>query len=134
MKKGLYAKYKGEDYKARLIKNKVRLISYNATDLDKGFKEKKYPDNYDISNLPRVYINEVEQNEIEDIYEIELIGVIDGLEVQILNENVNEYLVATSDVAIGVELDLDRKDRDTFMDWVPKSRVKTITHKKSIIL
>lgn len=81
-----------------------------------------------------MYINEVEQNEIEDIYEIELIGVIDGLEVQILNENVNEYLVATSDVAIGVELDLDRKDRDTFMDWVPKSRVKTITHKKSIIL
>lgn len=40
MKKGLYAKYKGEDYKARLIENKVRLISYNATDLDKGFKEK----------------------------------------------------------------------------------------------
>ncbi|WP_018665498.1 hypothetical protein [Heyndrickxia acidiproducens] len=135
MKKGRYAKYKGKEYKARLLGSKIRLISKNAKDLDEGFQNKKYPDSYtNIAGLPKLYIKEVDKVEVEDIYDIELNGEIDGLTVQLLDENHTEYLVATSDVAIGIELELDRKDRDLFLDWVPKSRVKTIIKKKPVIL
>jgi len=79
-----------------------------------------------------VYSKRVNPSEIVDCVSIALLGIVQGEKVRLLMEKENEYQVATGSLLIGNDLNLPRVDRDTWLGWVPKSKVKLIEEKIAI--
>jgi len=124
VKSGIYGKYKGTEYEITVdMDNNVKIITEEKGKIDSTFE--------DLYNSG-VYSKIVNPSELIDCVSIVLYGMIQGEKVQILKEKENEYQVATGSLLIGNDLNLPRVDRDTWLGWVPKSKVKLMEEKTAI--
>ncbi|WP_026565205.1 hypothetical protein [Bacillus sp. UNC41MFS5] len=124
LKSGIYGKYRGTEYEITGdMDNNVKIITEEKGKIDSTFE--------DLYNTG-VYSKIVDPSELVDCVSIALYGIIQGEKVQILQEKGNEYQVAAVSSLIGNDLNLPRVDRDTWLGWVPKSKVKLMEEKTAI--
>lgn len=124
LKSGLFGKYRGTQYEITVdMDNNVKINTEEKRKIESTFE--------DLYNSG-VYSKKVNPSELVDCVRIALFGIVQGEKVQILKEKENEYQVATGSLLIGNDLNLPRVDRDTWLGWVPKSKVKLIEEKIAI--
>lgn len=124
LKSGIYGKYKGLEYEITVdMDNNVKIMTEEITKTDHTFE-----DTYNSG----VYTKIVNPNELIDCVSIVPFGIIQGEKVQILKENGDEFQLATGSMVVGNHLNLPRIDRDTWLGWVPKSKVKLVEEKNAI--
>ncbi|WP_066074048.1 hypothetical protein [Neobacillus soli] len=124
LKSGIYGKYRGTEYEITVdMDNNVRVKTEEKGKIDHTFE--------DLYNNG-VYSKKVNPGELMDCVNIDIYGIIQREKVQILQEKENEFQVATGSLLVGSNLNLPRVDRDTWLGWVPKSKVKLIEEKSAI--
>ncbi|MBZ5753248.1 MULTISPECIES: hypothetical protein [Metabacillus] len=121
LKSGMYGKYRGIEYEITVdMDNNVKIMTE-----DKGKIDETFADTYNSG----LYNKIVKPSELKDCVSIVPYGIIQGEKVQILQEKENKYQVATGSLLVGSNLNLPRVDRDTWLGWIPKSKVKLIEEK-----
>ncbi|WP_299091284.1 hypothetical protein [uncultured Metabacillus sp.] len=124
LRSGIYATYRGTEYELTVdMDNNVKIM----TD-DKGKIDSTFEDTYNSG----LYTKKVKPNELEDCVRIVPYGIIQGEKVQILKEKENQYQVATGSLLVGSYLNLPRVDRDTWVGWVSKNKIKLIEEKTPV--
>ena len=124
LKSGIYGKYRGTEYEITVdMDNNIKIITEEKGKIDSTFE--------DLYNTG-VYSKIVDPSELVDCVSIALYGIIQGEKVQILQKKGNEYQVAAFSLLIGNDLNLPRVDRDTWLGWVSKSKVKLMEEKTAI--
>lgn len=117
----MYGKYRGIEYEITVdMDNNVKIMTE-----DKGKIDETFADTYNSG----LYNKIVKPSELKDCVSIVPYGIIQGEKVQILQEKENKYQVATGSLLVGSNLNLPRVDRDTWLGWIPKSKVKLIEEK-----
>ena len=103
IKKGLYCKMNNNEYKlSKNIKGDTLIITKNKRIIDETFID-KYGSG--------VYTKFVEEKELDEIYEINTIGKIGELVVNVEKEFEDSYLVGTSNLEIAQKLGLEQCDK-----------------------
>jgi hypothetical protein len=121
LKSGMYGKYRGIEYEITVdMDNNVKIMTE-----DKGKIDETFADTYNSG----LYNKIVKPSELKDCVSIVPYGIIQGEKVQILQEKENKYQVATGSLLVGSNLNLPRVDRDTWLGWILKSKVKLIEEK-----
>lgn len=124
LKKGIYGKYQGMEYKITVDMDKNIIIMTK----DKGKADKTF--NY--NNYSGVFKKIVQPHDLKDCVKIVPFGIIQDEEVQVLQEREHEYQVGTGDLLVGSKLKLPRIDRDAWLGLVPKDSVKLVEEKTPI--
>lgn len=103
IKNGLYCKMNNNEYKlSKNIKGDTLIITKNKRIIDETFID-KYGSG--------VYTKFVEEKELDEIYEINTIGKIGELVVNVEKEFEDSYLVGTSNLEIAQKLGLEQRDK-----------------------
>lgn len=103
IKNGLYCKMNNNEYKlSKNIKGDTLIITKNKRIIDETFID-KYGSG--------VYTKFVEEKELDEIYEINTIGKIGELVVNVEKEFEDSYLVGTSNLEIAQKLGLEQCDK-----------------------
>lgn len=135
MEKGVFAKYKNKTYRVSNIdKKKIRLVSEDKEDINNGFTEKIYPGHYQNEhNLPKIYINQVERSEIEELHEIEYNAKYRGNEFNLSFNKANSvFKIGTTNAELAKENGLERTDKYYYEKQVELFEIEIIKKKKII--
>lgn len=124
IKFGLYAKYNGIEYKVTSdMDDNVIIYTEDKSKVDSTF--------YDLTGHG-VYKKKVNPKELVNCESITTYGVIGGEKVQILQEKDDQFQVGTGSLLIGEKLKLKRVDRDSWIGWISKNRVKIIEERHPV--
>jgi hypothetical protein len=124
LKLGLYGKYNGVLYEITIdMDNNVKIMTNEINNIDHTFV-----DSYNSG----VYSKIVNRSELTECVNITYFGMVDGERVQILQEKEGEFQISTGSMIVGDNLNLPRIDRETWLGWVPKRKVKLIEEKELI--
>lgn len=134
MKKGLFAKYKGQFYQADVQNDStIRLISKRPADIRMGFNAKEYPKYYkNNTELPVLYIKDVNKNELEELVKIENKFKYKGYEFDISIEREGKYYIGTTDASIANRLNFERTDKYYYEKWVSSDEGELVEIKQNI--
>ncbi len=133
MEKGLFGIYKQKIYEVSRINTKqVRLVSRHKEDLEQGFTEKIYPDNYlNQEGLPRLYIKVVERANLDELYEIDYKIKYAADIFDFISEKHNKkILIGTDDAKLAKKHNFSRVDKYYYEKEVNKRDIEIIKEKK----
>ncbi|WP_226542564.1 hypothetical protein [Bacillus carboniphilus] len=124
IKSGLYGMYKDEEYEITIdMDDNVKIMTEDKSKIDHTFV-----DTYKSGLFTKI----VNPTELVNCISIVTYGIIQGEKVQVLKEKENDYQVSTNSLLVASNLNLPRVDRDTWIGWISKSKVKLIEEKTSI--
>lgn len=124
IKSGLYAKYNGIEYKVTSdMDGRVMIYTEDKSKVDYTF--------YNLTGHG-IYKKKVNPKELVNCESITTYGVIEGEKVQILQEKDDQFQVGTGSLFIGEKLQLKRVERDSWIGWISKSRVKIIEERRPV--
>ncbi len=122
MKRGIYGKYNNKEYKIIADMNdNILIMTEDKAKIDQTFKE---------TNRGGIFKKIVEPQELSECVSIFSYCLIDDVKVNLIQEREYQYQIETSDLLIGIKLNLPRIDRDTWLGWIPKSNVTLIEERK----
>ncbi|MGR6896903.1 hypothetical protein [Rummeliibacillus sp. BSL5] len=122
MKRGIYGKYNNKEYKIIADMNdNILIMTEDKAKIDQTFKE---------TNRGGIFKKIVEPQELSECESIFSYCLIDDVKVNLIQEREYQYQIETSDLLIGIKLNLPRIDRDTWLGWIPKSNVTLIEERK----
>ncbi len=134
-KEGSYAIYQGKEY--RMIKKKsgeIVLLSYDKSDLDKGFEYDGISKHKYSFGLPK-YKKSIEKDKLEHVYNIVSFAIYKGYKFFILTRKDNKILLYTPD-SINVpwrELGFTNTERYVYQKWINKREATRIFEEKKPI-
>ena len=124
MKRGLFGKYNGKEYKLTVdMERNIKIIADNEDTIDHTFE-----DTYQTG----IYTKIVQPDELTNCVNYRYYGIMRGEKVNVFKEKDGQYQVGTGSWEIGSKLNLPRIDRDAWLGWVPKDQVELIVEKKPI--
>ncbi|MGE7907949.1 hypothetical protein ACQKNS_26775 [Peribacillus sp. NPDC094092] len=124
LKSGIYGKYNGIEYEITIdMDNNIKIMTEEINDIDHAF--------VNIYNSG-VYSKKVNRSELTDCVSVSYFGNVDGERVQILQETEDEFQISSGSMLVGDNLNIPRIDRETWLGWVPKRKVKLIEEKNLI--
>lgn len=124
LKSGIYGRYQGVEYEITVdMDGNIEIMTE-----DKGMIDDTFKDDYNDG----LYTKKVMPHELKDCVSIDTYGFIQDEEVQVLQEKGSEYQVGTGDLLVGSKLKLPRIDRDAWLGWVSKDKVKIVEKKRPI--
>jgi len=122
LKRGIYGKYNNKEYKIIADMNdNILIMTEDKAKIDQTFKE---------TNRGGIFKKIVEPQELSECVSIFSYCLIDDVKVNLIQEREYQYQIETSDLLIGIKLNLPRIDRDTWLGWIPKSNVTLIEERK----
>lgn len=135
MDKGTFAKYKNKIFRVSDIDgDKIRLVSEDQMDLNNGFKEKIYPSSYkDIANLPRLYINELKKEEIDEIYEVDYKAKYKGNIFNLsFNKAATQFRIGTINAELAKQNGFERTDKYYYEKVVNQDEIEVLKFTKDL--
>jgi hypothetical protein len=121
MENGIFARYKGIEYKANRRGNKIILISENEKEIDKGFQW---------DSISQVYVLLVDKSELDQFYTKTLCCNYAGDTFIIADEQGDNYLLISGPRSyLLTELGFIETDRGEFQKWVNKNDVTNLVEK-----
>lgn len=119
---GSYGVYNGKEYEITGYKgnNKVKLLSYDESDLQNGFGQNP--------NFPRpgVFIKIVDLKDIEKAFDVTTYCKYRGKVVDLLDENDDSYLIGTGNHEIYKSFKFNMRTLGDYDKWVKKHEIKEI--------
>lgn len=136
MRKGLFAKYKESNYQAEILSDSlIKLVSSEVKDKELGFNLKIYPEYYkDAKNLPKLYLKEVNRNDIIELFEVFPKSRYKGHEFNVSREKNGNVNIGTVDATLAKKMGFERTDKYYYEKWVPKNEVEIFEERKEIKL
>lgn len=121
MGNGIFAVYKGNEYKAYKRGDKIILISENENEINKGF-------HWD--SISKVYVLLVDKSELDQFYTKTLSCDYEGDTFIIADEQGDDYLLISGPRSYFLtELGFIETDRGEFQKWVNKDDVTNLVEK-----
>ena len=121
MKNGVFAIYKGIEYKASKRGQQLVLISNNEEDLRNGFE---------FDDFSKQYVKTVDRNDVEKFFKRIVNCEYKGDTFLIADENEDSLMLISGPRSYLLkDLGFQERDRGEFIKWAPKNEVTNLCEK-----